>query len=139
MQDSLLTIIAESFAHTFVLPIGQNVTFEAMYWFGRLGMAEVLAYALGALAGCMANWGLGLVLAKLRQQRREFFSDERYARLRTCFCRYGIWLLLLYWIPLGALAVILGGFFRTKWWYVLALTALGTALELYVEFPAALF
>lgn len=138
MQNTLLTVIAESFTSTVFLMPGQNLLFEAMYWFGKLGSAEVAAYVVGSVAGCLVNWAVGLMIAKLRDRNNDVFSDVRYMQYRGYFSRYGVWMLLLYWMHFGALLVILAGFFRAKRWQILALTAIGSVLGLYVEFPAAL-
>ncbi len=133
-----LNILVESFAQTFILPLGQNITFEALYWFGKVGLAEAALLVLGAVAGCMANWGAGWGLEYLRQQRRQFFSDARYEKFGAYFRRYMVWLLPFFWQPLGALLVIAAGFFHVGWQKVLALVAIGAVLRVYVEFPAVL-
>lgn len=138
MPNTPLTIIYESFAQTFFLPLGVNVTFEAMYWFGKAGVAEAVFMAVGAVIGCMANWGFGLALAELRKKRERFFPRERYVRLQHFAVRYGVWLVALYWIPLGTLLVVTAGFFLVRWWHVLALAVLGSALDIYLHFPAVL-
>lgn len=138
MEETLLTILIESFARAFALPLGQGMTFEAMYWFGQAGAAQAVAYGLGAFSGCAANAVLGRGLELLRRRTPKGLSAEQYDRVGRYFRRYGIWLLLVYWMPLGALPVIVAGFFRVPWPQMLALSALGVALGLFVQFPAVL-
>ncbi len=136
MDDTLLTIITESFSHAFFLPIGQNVTFDALYWFGKVSSPQIIASGIGAVLGCVANWIFGLVLSVVRSENSTVFPQERYESIGRVVRRYGVWLLMFYWQPFGAILMIVAGLFRVPWWQVLVSASFGAVLELYFQYPS---
>ncbi len=138
MSSVLTDIFLENFEQALVFPIGESLTFEALYWFGKAGVVESAAMIIGMALGAMATWGIGCLLALLRKQRPQFFPQQRFDAMSTYVRRYGWLVLPFYWLPLGGLLMVVAGFFGLRWWWVLVLTLLGAALRLALYFPAML-
>jgi membrane protein YqaA with SNARE-associated domain len=59
----------------------------------------VAAASLGNVLGSVINWGLGRFLIRFRDRRWFPLKPELYDRAVGWYGRYGIWSLLLAWVP----------------------------------------
>lgn len=123
-------IVEENFLDYSLIPFGQNIIYAAMEVFGGYDMTLALALAiLGAMLGGAFNYGIGAVLAKLRSMQKEFFSDAHYNSLRSYFLKFGPLFVLFHFIPLGAIFVVVAGFFRLPILWTIPLLLAGQLLE----------
>lgn len=135
MTSGLTDILVENFLQVMVFPLGESLTFEALYWFGKAGVAESAMLILGMSLGAMVSWGVGKVLALLRNRRPQFFPQKRFDTIGVYVRRYGVLVLPFYWLPLGALALVVAGFFGLRWWLVWLLAMAGGILKIGLYYP----
>lgn len=87
-----------------------------------------MAATVGNVAGASLNWVLGRWLTHLNRRRWFPASPAWIDRASGWFGRYGIWLLLLSWVPLiGDPLTVAAGFLRVRFVPFLVLVALGKA------------
>lgn len=91
----------------------------------------VLATAtLGNTLGAAVNWGLGRFLLRYRDRRWFPAEQQQLARAQRWFGRWGVWSLLLAWLPVGGDALTLvAGVMRLDLGRFLLLVALGKGLR----------
>lgn len=85
-----------------------------------------VAASLGNILGAVLNWCLGRYL--LRWQNRTWFpvSADRLGRSRRWFGRYGVWALLLAWLPVvGDPLTFVAGMLRVNLLLFIMLTGIG--------------
>lgn len=89
--------------------------------------APVLATAtLGNTLGAAVNWLLGRFLLHYRDRRWFPVKENQLARAQSWFQRYGVWSLLLAWLPVGGDALtFIAGTMRVRFIIFFALTAIG--------------
>lgn len=93
----------------------------------------------GNTLGAAVNWALGRFL--LHYQDRKWFPIPRreLERAQRWFNRFGVWSLLLAWLPIGGDALTLAaGALRVPFWLFFLLTAIGKGARyavLIVLFP----
>ncbi|MFC4168300.1 YqaA family protein [Teichococcus aestuarii] len=86
----------------------------------------VLAASLGNVAGSAANWWLGRSLERFKGRRWFPVSAAGLARAQRWFGRFGLWSLLLAWVPVvGDPLTVVAGVLRVPFWRFLLLVALG--------------
>jgi membrane protein YqaA with SNARE-associated domain len=57
------------------------------------------AATAGNVLGSVINWWLGRYLARFRGRKWFPVTDKQFARAETFFQKYGVWSLLLAWVP----------------------------------------
>jgi membrane protein YqaA with SNARE-associated domain len=113
-----------------IIPFASEPTFFAMKAFGGHNMTAAFALAvIGAALGHLFNWWLGKMLRRLPPPGRGMLSEERYARAKAIFHRYGIWLLLFAWAPVCNFLVVAAGFFEVRPRIALPLIIAGLAVH----------
>ena len=107
------------------------VPFQSEIIFGGLLAAEperfwlILAVAsVGNTLGSCVNYALGRGLAGLTLPERFRIPDAAMQRAETWFRRWGVWSLLLSWLPLGDVLTVVAGVLRTPVWLFVVLVAL---------------
>jgi membrane protein YqaA with SNARE-associated domain len=128
-MDFYLLTLTEALLNT-LSPLFTEVTGPAMRAFGGYDLS--FAAALGTLGGIIAAlilWGIGRTLYYAGQHPRIAFKPERYERLHRDMHRYGIWLLLLTWLPVGFFIAIAAGFFNVRLSVAMPLIIVGMAVH----------
>ncbi len=107
------------------------VPFQSEIIFGGLVAAEpdrfwlILAVAsVGNTLGSCVNYALGRGLAGLTLPERFRIPEPAMHRSEGWFRRWGVWSLLLSWLPLGDVLTVAAGVLRTPVWLFVALVAL---------------
>lgn len=86
----------------------------------------VLVASLGNVAGSAANWWLGRSLERFKGRRWFPVSASGLARAQRWFGRFGLWSLLLAWVPVvGDPLTVVAGVLRVPFGRFLLLVALG--------------
>jgi len=88
-------------------------------------VAPVLVATFGNVLGACVNWWLGRSLLRFAGRRWFYFSTAQIARAQTVFQRYGLWTLLLSWLPVvGDPLTLIAGVLRVRFAvFVLLVTA----------------
>jgi membrane protein YqaA with SNARE-associated domain len=136
---TLAGLFASAFLSATLLPGSSEAALLALLALGKSDTAPLIAVAtLGNVLGSMVNWAMGRFLAHFRD-RRWFPIDQRtYDRAAAWYNRFGVWSLLLAWVPIiGDPLTVVAGMLRVDWrWFVLLVTIgkLGRYLALAAAF-----
>ncbi len=126
MIESYLGLFLTALLAATIVPFSSEALLVAMQVSGGFPVAGLLAAAsLGNTLGAVANWGLGRFC--LQWQDRKWFpvKPRELARAGAWFNRYGIWSLLLAWVPvIGDPITLAAGVLRTRFLPFLVLVAI---------------
>ena len=87
-----------------------------------------LAASVGNTAGAWINWLLGRFIERFKERRWFPFNATTIERAGDWFRRFGVWSLLLAWLPvIGDPLTLVAGVFRVNVWFFLALVFAGKA------------
>ena len=90
----------------------------------------VTAASLGNIAGAVVNWGMGRYFLLFRNRAWFPVKDATNARAQAWFARYGVWSLLLSWVPIvGDPLTLVAGIMRVPIGRFLVFVALGKVLR----------
>lgn len=124
-----LTTFATAFLAATILPFYSEFAVAA---FSRVaGTHLVLLWfvaSLGNTLGAVVNWALGRFL--LHWQDRWWFPASRshLERAQRWYEKYGVWSLLLAWLPFGGDPLtVIAGIMRVNFWLFCALVGFGKA------------
>ena len=90
-------------------------------------LALLLAVAtIGNVAGSAVNWALGRFFIQYRDRKWFLVSAQGYQRAVRWYERFGIWTLLLAWLPIiGDPLTVIAGALRTRFVLFLVLVTIG--------------
>ncbi len=92
---------------------------------GTLGLLLAVA-TIGNVAGSVVNYALGRFLIAYRDRKWFPVSESGYQRAVHWYERYGLWTLLLAWLPIiGDPLTVIAGALRTRFWVFLVLVSIG--------------
>ena len=90
----------------------------------------VTAASLGNIAGAVVNWGMGRYFLLFRNRAWFPVKDATNARAQAWFARYGVWSLLLSWVPIvGDPLTLVAGIMRVPIERFLVFVTLGKVLR----------
>ena len=90
----------------------------------------VVAASLGNVAGATLNWGMGRYFQLFKDRSWFPIKDATNARAQTWFARYGIWSLLLSWVPIiGDPLTLVAGIMQVPIGRFLVFVAVGKVLR----------
>lgn len=110
-QLSLISFLAAT-----ILPFSSEVVLTTMYLSNSFETYFLLIFAsIGNIMGSITNWYLGKKIT-LFQNRKWFpVSAEQLERSRQYFQKYGLWSLLLAWVPIiGDPLTLLAGVLKIR-------------------------
>lgn len=116
MSEFYLTLFTEAYLRFFLIPLDSQRVLPAMTLFGGYNMAmPIMITGVGIVLALLSSFIIGLGLGQLREVHfTHVLSDERYTKVNAFTRRYGIFFLLLVWLPLGTLIPAVLGFFWKK-------------------------
>ncbi|MBY4677405.1 YqaA family protein [Marinobacterium arenosum] len=89
-----------------------------------------LVASWGNTLGAAVNWGIGKYLLHYRHRRWFPIKEHHLERGQRWFQRYGVWSLLMAWLPLGGDAItFIAGIMNVRFSVFLALVFLGKGLR----------
>ena len=106
----LAFLFISAFAASTILPMSSEVVLGALAVAGATDVWLLLAVATaGNTLGAVANWGIGRYASTWRT-RLHWLKEARFERACRWFNRWGIWCLLLSWLPVigDPLALVAG-------------------------------
>ena len=90
----------------------------------------ISAASLGNIAGATVNWGMGRYFLLFKDRSWFPIKDATNARAQAWFARYGIWSLLLSWVPIiGDPLTLVAGIMRISIGQFLIFVAVGKVLR----------
>jgi membrane protein YqaA with SNARE-associated domain len=123
----LVLLFASAFLAATILPFPSEVTLAGLLYAGRVEVAALwLVATVGNTLGSMVNWGLGRFALRFQDHPSFPVRQNRLGRAQRWFNRFGIWTLLLAWLPvIGDALPLVAGIMRTPAIWTLALVGLG--------------
>ena len=125
-----LTAFASAFLAATVVPLVADAALVAAVAGGAAWPGLVAAATLGSTIGAVLFWWLGRAIERFRERRWFPASPQQLDRAQTWFQRYGVWSLLLTWIPgLGDGLTVAAGMMRVGIVPFCVLVAVGRGLR----------
>jgi membrane protein YqaA with SNARE-associated domain len=123
----LLVMLASAFAAATLLVLPSEAILLAQI---KAGLAPTwalfVAATIGNVAGSAFNWWLGLNARRFEARRWFPFSPQAIESASDRFRRFGLWSLLLAWVPIiGDPLTFIAGVLRVPFRYFLPLVAIG--------------
>ena len=128
-MESLAGVFFAAFLAATILPFSSEAVLAAFYAAGGGDAVMLWAVAsLGNVLGAVLNWGLGRYLLHWQGRRWFPFSRDQLNRAEAWFSRYGVWSLLLAWVPIiGDPLTFAAGIMRVRLPLFLILVSIGKA------------
>ncbi len=91
----------------------------------------LVAFAsLGNIGGALVNWGMGRYILHFKDRAWFPLKDSMNVRAQAWFARYGIWSLLLSWVPVvGDPLTLIAGVMRVPFGRFVLFVAVGKVLR----------
>ena len=125
-----LTMFASAFLAATVVPFASEVTLAATIAAGGAVHWLIGVATLGNTLGATVNWALGRCIERFRDHRWFPADARRLERAQAWFRRYGVWSLLLAWVPVvGEPLTVIAGAMRVRIAPFLILVAIGKGLR----------
>jgi membrane protein YqaA with SNARE-associated domain len=126
MIESYLGLFLTAFLAATIVPFSSEALLVGMQVSGSFPVAGLLAAAsLGNTLGAVANWGLGRFCLHWRDRRWFPVKPRELERASAWFNRYGMWSLLLAWVPIiGDPITLAAGVLKTRFLPFLLLVAI---------------
>lgn len=125
-MSAYLGLFAVAFIAATLLPFYSEVALAALLAAGHDPWALWAWATAGNTLGAALNWALGRWLMRSRARRWLPVKPEQLALAERWYRRWGLWSLLLAWMPVGGDALtFLAGLMRAPFVAFFALTAIG--------------
>lgn len=86
--------------------------------------------SVGNILGSLINWGMGRFFQNFKDKPWFPLKDATNQRAQAWFARYGIWSLLLSWVPVvGDPLTLVAGIMRVPIWRFLIFVSIGKVLR----------
>ena len=124
----LAFLFASAFAASTILPMSSEVVLGALAVAGATDVWLLLAVATaGNTLGAVINWGIGRYASTWRT-RLHWLEEAKFERACRWFNHWGIWSLLLSWLPVvGDPLTLIAGPLRTAFFPFLLIVLVGKA------------
>lgn len=130
MSASLVTLFATAFLAATILPFYSEVLLFALLEAGGDPAVLVTVATIGNTLGAVVNWVLGRFLLHFQDRRWFTFSRDQVQKAQWWFQRYGVWSLLLAWMPVGGDALtLIAGIMKVRLSLFLVLVGIGKGLR----------
>lgn len=119
-------LFAASFLAATIFPFQSELVLLGLLLSGDYPWPVLLAVAtVGNVLGAVVNWGIGRFFVHFRDRRWFPVMPATYARVERWYRRYGVWSLLLAWLPIvgDPLTVVAGALRANLALFVVLVTA----------------
>jgi membrane protein YqaA with SNARE-associated domain len=124
--EAQLTLFLSAFLAATLLPFYSELLLVGLLAAGHDPLGLWLWASLGNTAGGALNWVLGRYLLHFRDRRWFPLKPEGLHKAQAWFNRYGLWSLLLTWLPaVGDPLTFVAGIMRVRFWLFLLLCGTG--------------
>lgn len=125
-----LGLFIGAFVAATLLPFSSEAALAGLLLAGHPPPLLWLIATGGNSAGAAVNWGLGRYLLHFQGRRWFPFKENEVGRAQGWFRHYGVWTLLLAWLPIvGDPLTFIAGLMRVRFWLFLLLVAVGKGLR----------
>lgn len=127
---SYLILFSSAFLAATILPFYSEVVLFAMIRVGEPAGLLLAVATLGNTLGAVVNWVLGRYLLHFQHKKWFYFKPAQIEKMQAWFQRYGVWSLLLAWMPVGGDPLTLvAGIMRVNLWLFIVLVGIGKSLR----------
>ncbi len=121
------SLFVAAFLAATIVPLPSEAGLAALLAGGAAPPALLVAVATaGNVLGAVVNFVLGRLLVRLRDRPWFPIDPARLDRATHWFRRWGVWTLLLAWVPIvGDPLTMAAGALGVRWWPFLALVTIG--------------
>ena len=131
-------MFASAFLAATIVPFASEITLAAAIAAGGAVPWLVVVATVGNTLGAAVNWALGRFIERFRDRPWFPADTRRLERAQAWFRRYGVWTLLLAWVPVvGEPLTVIAGAMRVGIVPFLILVATGKGLRYVVLALAA--
>jgi membrane protein YqaA with SNARE-associated domain len=128
MMEAYIGLFLVAFLAASLVPAYSELLFIDLLASGHDPLALWLWASAGNTLGSALNWGLGRYLLHFQDRRWFPFKSANLGRAQHWFQRFGVWSLLLAWMPVGGDALtFIAGVMRVRFSLFITLTAIGKA------------
>lgn len=114
-----------AFGAATMLPFQSEIVFIPLQVQGTINIWWIIAFAsVGNILGSGLNYGLGWYIEKFRGRRWFPVTQNQLDRARDWYLKYGVWTLLVSWMPLGDALTVVAGVMRTNIWLFFGLVTI---------------
>ncbi len=125
-MDAYLGLFFSAFFAATLVPAYSEVLFAGLVAGGYDPLLLLAWASAGNTLGSAVNWALGRYLLHFQDRRWFPFRTDSLGRGQTWFQKYGVWSLLLAWMPVGGDALtFIAGMMRVRFWLFFLLTGIG--------------
>jgi membrane protein YqaA with SNARE-associated domain len=126
--EAYLGLFLGAFLAATVVPAYSEVLFAGMLAAGYDPLALWAWASAGNTLGSAVNWALGRYLLRFQDRKWFPFRQENLGMAQRWFQRFGVWSLLLAWMPIGGDALtFIAGIMRVRFSVFFILTGIGKA------------
>lgn len=130
MITGYLLLFGSAFLAATILPFYSEVLLFALLHEGGDPASLVAVATLGNTLGAVVNWVLGRYLIHFQDRKWFYFSKKQMERAQNWYQHYGVWTLLLAWLPIGGDALtLIAGIMRVRLGIFLVLVGIGKAVR----------
>jgi len=123
-------LFVSAFLAATILPFYSEVVLFAMIRAGEPAGLLLAVAAVGNTLGSVVNWVLGRYLLHFQHKKWFYFKPAQIEKMQAWFQRYGVWSLLLAWMPIGGDPLTLvAGIMRVNLWLFIVLVGIGKTLR----------
>lgn len=129
-MTAYLSLFGVSFLAATLIPFYSEVALVGLLATGHDPWMLWLFASAGNTLGAVVNWLLGRYLLHFEYKRWFPFKISQLHRYQRWYQRFGVWSLLLSWLPAGGDALtFIAGIMRVRLWIFLILVGLGKGLR----------
>ena len=139
---SYLQLLIVSFLAATILPFSSEIVLTAMYLSNSFETYFLLIFAsIGNILGSITNWYLGKKITIFQDRKWFPVSPDQLDRSQKYFQKYGLWSLLLAWVPIiGDPLTLLAGVLNVRFSLFLILVSISKISRyLFILYVASLF
>ncbi len=127
-MEAYLGLFLTAFLAATLLPAYSEILFAGLISAGYDPLALWLWASAGNTLGSAVNWALGRYLLHFQNRRWFPFKGNSLATAQRWFQKFGVWSLLMAWLPIGGDALtFIAGVMRVPFIIFFVLTAIGKA------------
>ena len=127
-MEAYLGLFLGAFLAATIVPAYSEVLFAGLLAAGYDPLALWAWASAGNTLGSAVNWALGRYLLHFQDRRWFPFREDNLGMAQRWFQRFGVWSLLLAWLPIGGDALtFIAGIMRVRFSVFILLTGVGKA------------
>jgi len=127
-MDAYTGLFLSAFLAATLVPAYSEILFAGLVAAGYDPLALWLWASAGNTLGSAVNWGLGRYLLHFQDRRWFPFKEKNLETTQRWFQKFGVWSLLMAWMPIGGDALtFVAGIMRVRFGVFIVLTGMGKA------------